>query len=249
MRELSPDVLQTLARFDTPTVCNVIELCNYRPRNAGYLGHQIRAVYPELPPMVGYAVTATFRGSMAAGPDEKPLGLLDLVAAWENIPKPHVVVIQDLDEHSDGAVYGEVMATVFKGFGAVGLVTNGFARDVHQVGTLKFPCFAAGISPSHAYCRLLSAGDPVPIAGVSIRPGDLLHGDVNGVTTIPLPVAAQVASGCGPLVEAENIAINGAKGEPLTIEGYREVLARFLEQHDAISRRLSGRDTDRKVGV
>lgn len=249
MTTLPREVLETLARYDTPTVCNVIEMCNHQPRNVGYLSHQVRAIYPELTPMVGYAVTVTFRGSTVAAPDEKPLGLLDLINAWKDIPKPHVVVIQDLDECSDGAVYGEIMATVFKGFGCVGLVTNGFARDILQVRELKFPCFAAGISPSHAYCRLLTTGQPVTVGGVTIKPGDLLHGDANGVTTIPLTIAGAVAQSCAELVEAENILIHAARQPGLTAESFAQTLKTFFPKHDAISRRLSGQDADRKVGV
>src|SRR5581483_2100290 len=55
--------LELLRRYDTPTVCNVIELFNIRPRNAGYSDARIQACYPKLPPMVGFAVTATFRSA------------------------------------------------------------------------------------------------------------------------------------------------------------------------------------------
>ena len=56
-----PTVLDALRKFDTPTVCNVIELFDHCPRTSGYMDGRIKACYPHLPPMVGFAVTATFR--------------------------------------------------------------------------------------------------------------------------------------------------------------------------------------------
>ena len=61
MIEISRQTLKQLAHFDTPTIANVIELFDVRPRNVGYMDHRIRANFPKLPPMVGFASTVTFR--------------------------------------------------------------------------------------------------------------------------------------------------------------------------------------------
>jgi regulator of RNase E activity RraA len=249
MNAVSPEVLRTLAQYDSPTICNVIEQCGFRPRNSGYMNERIRAIYPELPAMVGHAVTATFRSCTQAGPDERSLGLIEQIAAWQEVPEPRVMVIQDLDDPPDGAVYGEIVATVCQAFGCVGLVTNGYARDILQVRALNFPCFAAGICVSHSYCRVLSIGEPVTIGGVRVRSGDLLHGDANGVTTIPFQIADQVAAACAEFVEAENVLIDAAKARPLSLDSYRAAAAEFAKRIDAISKRLSGQAADQKVGV
>lgn len=246
---LDPSVLKTLAAYDSCTICNVIELCNHRPRNTGYMSAAIRSIYPELPPMVGYAVTATFRSSTSIAPGEKPHSLLDQIAAWQKVPAPRVLVIQDVDDPPDGAVYGEIVATVAKAFGCVGLVTNGYARDILQVRPLEFACFASGVSVSHSYCRTLSVGTPVTVGGVVVQPGDLLHGDANGVTTIPLEIAERVAAACAGLVDAENFIINAAKEPGLTPERFAEQLEAFLKLHDNVAKQLSGREADRRVGV
>ena len=57
--------LSRLRKYDTPTVCNVVELFDLCPRTAGYMDARIVACYPKLPPMVGYASTATFRSASA----------------------------------------------------------------------------------------------------------------------------------------------------------------------------------------
>src|SRR5260370_289565 len=60
--------LELLRKFDTPTVCNVIELLDHRPRTHGYMDGRIQACFPKLPPMVGYASTATYRSAAAPRP-------------------------------------------------------------------------------------------------------------------------------------------------------------------------------------
>ncbi len=249
MPALSPDVLAALARYDTPTVCNVIELCNVRPRNAGYFSAAIKSIYPEMPPMVGYAVTATFRSAKPAEPGEKALTFGEQIARWQAFAAPRVLVVQDLDDPPDGAVYGEIVATVLKSFGFIGLVTNGYARDLEPVRALGFPCFAAGVSPSHAYCRWLEIGVPVSVGGITVHSGDLIHGDMNGVTTVPLERAGQIARGCKLVVDAESILIEGAKAGKVTPESYDEVIKRFMVKHEAISKELSGQGVDERLGV
>jgi hypothetical protein len=58
---LSQATLDKLAKFDTPSICNFIELFDVRPRNRGYMDHRVKSNFPELPPCVGYACTASFR--------------------------------------------------------------------------------------------------------------------------------------------------------------------------------------------
>ena len=59
----SPKTLAKLRSFDTPTICNIIELFDVRPRNTGFMDARIVAAFPEMPPMIGFAATATFRAS------------------------------------------------------------------------------------------------------------------------------------------------------------------------------------------
>jgi 4-hydroxy-4-methyl-2-oxoglutarate aldolase len=246
---MDAQVIQALGRFDSPTICNVIELFNARPRNAGALSPAIRAVYPDLPPMVGFAVPFTCRSATAPSPREKPLSLLEQAAAIEAVRAPRVVVLHDLDDPPLGAAYGEVMASTFQACGAVGLVTNGYARDILQVASLKFPCFSTGASVSHAYCRLLSAGEPVNVGGVTIRAGDLLHGDANGVTTIPLDLAAAVAEASEAFVQAENGLIAAAKARPFSLDVLTTKVAEFIRRRDELAARYGRKAAGGDAGL
>src|SRR5579859_4506094 len=184
--------LELLRRYDTPTVCNVVELFDLYPRTAGYLDRRIQACYPKLPPMVGYAATATFRSAAPPVAGNVYSGLVEQVAAFGELPGPPIVVFQDLDSPVASATFGEVMCTTYKAFGAAGLITSGAARDLDQVEALQFPCFADGTICAHGYCYIAQLHIPVHVGGVMIHPGDLLHGDRNGVTTIPNELAGAV---------------------------------------------------------
>src|SRR5262245_41549038 len=136
---VSADVLNLLRKYDTPTICNVVELFDLRPRTAGYMDHRIQACYPKLPPMVGFAATATFRSAEAPRAGDVYSGLADQVASFASLPQPTVVVFQDLDDPPAAATFGEVMCSTYKAFGSVGLITSGAGRDLDQVEALSFP--------------------------------------------------------------------------------------------------------------
>ncbi len=200
--------LARLAAFDTPTICNVIELFDVRPRNRGYMDGRIRAGFPELPPMVGFASTACFR-SDAAPPKGDAYGSLDQqVAGFAELPGPAVVVFQDLDDPPVAATFGEVMCSTYQAFGSAGLITSGGGRDLDQVRALKYPVFTGTTICAHAYCHILHVGIPVRVGGLVVRQGELLHGDANGVTNIPIEIAAAVADITPEFVAAEKIILD-----------------------------------------
>lgn len=219
---VAPGVIETLRKFDSATIANVIELFEIRSRVAGYTGPKIKALYPELPPAVGTVVTATFRSGYPAAQADVYSGMSQILAAGQSIPGPKWIVFQDLDEPSRAATYGEVMTSSLQGFGFIGLITSGTARDIEQVRALKFPCFASGTIVSHGYCRILEVNVPVQVDGMEIRPGELLHADANGIIDIPVPLAEEIARLCQPFVDAENLIINYVRGKSPTVDGYND---------------------------
>ena len=202
------DLLKRLARYDTPTIANTIELFEIRPRLAGYTDGRIRAAYPDLPPMVGYAATATFRAAAPADSGDVYKGLENQLGQMESLPGPAVIVFQDLDDPPVGATFGEVMCGVYRALGAAGLITSGGGRDIIQVRELRFPVFSSTTICSHAYSQIVDVGRPVRVAGLVVRPADLLHGDANGVTSIPLEIAADVADAAADYIAAERHVID-----------------------------------------
>lgn len=230
--------LDLLRRYDTPTVCNVIELFDVRPRTAGYVDARIRACYPKLPPMVGYASTATFRSAAPPRGGNVYAGLSDQVAAFADLPGPAVVVFQDLDNPTVSATFGEVMATTYKAFGAAGLITSGAARDLEQVAALDFPCFSDGVLAAHGYCHIPEINVPVHVGGLMIQPGELIHGDCNGVTTIPYEIASATAHACAEYMRAEAVVLDYLRSGRIDPKGYSAARNECKDMIEALARRL-----------
>lgn len=192
-------VLEALKKFDTPTLSNAIETFAVRPRDEGYMSMEVRCLFPELGPMVGYAATATIQA--------RGIGHGDQTALYQHVRQvagPRVVVVQDLDEPpGQGSLWGEVNATIFQTLGCVGCVTNGCVRDLKEARGMGFHFFARGPGVSHAYVRVESAGRPVTVGDLEVRPGDLLHADQHGVLLIPREIAGELPAAAERVIASE----------------------------------------------
>lgn len=223
MPVLSPEQLTALRRIDSPSIANAIETFQLRPRVAGYVGYDIHCMFPDLPPMVGYAVTCTVDSTTEG---RVGIGFQELYAILEVAPKPAVVVMQDVGQdrlHSCHA--GEVMSTTMKRLGAVGILSDGGLRDVREVGALGgFHYFCAGLVVSHGDIVCVGVNDEVVISGMRVRPGDLLHGDVNGVVMIPAGCADEVAEAAHKIWAREDDTMRS-----INAPGYSVVRGRELE--------------------
>jgi 4-hydroxy-4-methyl-2-oxoglutarate aldolase len=156
-----------------------------------------------------------------------------------------VVVFQDLDDPPVGATFGEVMCSTYKGFGSVGLITSGGGRDLLQVKAINYPVFTGSTICSHACCHILHIGLPVRVGGLVVDPGDLLHGDANGVTNIPLNIATEVAEIAQEFVDAEKIVLDYVNGPgKKTPAG----LASARKEYSTVVAKLTGRVKEKAGG-
>src|SRR5574341_501530 len=185
-RQLSVEQLEELRSVDSPTVCNAIEAFKVRDDTQGFMGMDISCLTPEFGAMVGYAVTAT-ADSMTPGRARSRQGHMRLFEAIAAAPKPAVLVIQDVGPKRTHACFlGDVIASLSRRLGAIGIVTDGGVRDLDGVRPLGFHVFAAGLVVAHGTFNIIDVGTPVELSGTRIQPGDLIHGDPSGATTIPL---------------------------------------------------------------
>jgi 4-hydroxy-4-methyl-2-oxoglutarate aldolase len=234
----SPAELALLSQYDTPTICNVIELFHIRPRTAGYMDSRIHACFPDMPPVVGYASTATFRAAFAPAEGSTYKSLDEQVRAFELLPGPPIVVFQDLDDPPVAATFGEIMCATYQAFGAAALITSGAARDLLQVRALGFPVFSNGAICSHGYSHTLTIHEPVRVGGIAVQPGDLLHADANGVTTIPVEIASDVAHTAAEFVAAEAVILDylkaGTPNPTRFAEARRECQQRIVELSERV---------------
>ena len=233
------ELLSRLAKFDTPTICNVIELFEVRPRNRGYMDARVKCNFPELPNMVGFACTASFRSDAPPAGGDAYGSIGAQLEQFAKLPGPPVVVFQDLDDPPAAAVFGEVMCSTYQAFGSAGLVTSGAGRDLEQVRALKYPVFTGSTICSHGYCHLLHLGLPVRVGGLMVNQGDLLHGDANGVTSIPLEIAGEVADVAGEFLAAEELVMSYVKGrEEKSVSRYNELRKEFQSVVAALTKRV-----------
>ena len=218
--QLSAEELDALRKITTPTVSNAIETFDVRPRSQGFMDSSVRCILPELGTMVGYACTATIR---AREPEASPPPW-DMWEAVRQVPEPRVVVIQDLDAPQPvGSFWGEVNGNTYKALGCVGTVTNGGVRDLDEVRQLGFHFFASCVLVSHAYVHLVEIGVPVQVGGITVRPGDLIHGDQHGVLVIPHEIATDIAKAAAEVERRERRIIGLCQSPDFSPEKLREL--------------------------
>ncbi len=186
---LNREELESLRRWSTCAISNGIELFNIRPRNEGYMLHEMKSIFPELGAMIGYSVTAVISADSPEGRRIQPHDWWEMIL---RIPEPRVIVIHDIDRPVVGSFWGEVNANIHRALGCVGTVTDGSVRDLDEVREIGFHFFSSCVTVSHAYVHLVEIGIPVKVGGLVVKPGDLIMGDKHGVISIPLEIARDV---------------------------------------------------------
>jgi regulator of RNase E activity RraA len=230
----SNDLLEILKSFDTPTICNALEIVAPERRLTGYTTKHLQCPFPDLPPIVGYARTATIRTTHASELNSKD-ARKQRVAYYEYVaskPGPTITVIQDLDgaDVGFGAFWGEVQSAVHKGLGCLGVVTDGCIRDIPQWAP-GLPVLAGSIAPSHAHVHLAGFGSAVRVAGMLVHSGDLVHADRHGAVVIPAAAAGKIPAACDLLTRKEAVILDMARAPGFDMAKLRDALAKQDEIH------------------
>ncbi|HUJ32711.1 MAG TPA: RraA family protein [Candidatus Acidoferrum sp.] len=232
-KQLTPGQLEEFRRLSTCIVASAIETFRVRLPNSGFTDASIRSVFPEAPPVVGYAATARIR---SADPPMEGHSYYFRSEWWDNVlktPPPRIVVVQDLDTPPGrGAFVGEVHANILRALGSVAFVTNGAVRDIPEVKATGFQLFSGNISVSHAYAHVFDFGGTVKVGGLEVRPGDLVHADRHGVQTIPLEIAAQIPARAEEIVKRREHFIGLCRSGAFSIEKLRGAMEEMEDQGD-----------------
>lgn len=182
----------------------------------GLLSATLRPIYPGAR-VAGRAVTVL----------TQPGDNLMIYAAVEQCRPGDVLVVATKSPCGDGLV-GELLATSLQARGVVGAVLGSGIRDVAALTAMRFPVWAAAISAQGAVKATPGAVNvQVVLGGATVRPGDVIVADDDGVAVVPLESAQDVAAAAARRAAQEDeIREALARGiAPLDLGGLRAQLA------------------------
>jgi regulator of RNase E activity RraA len=223
---LSAEQLEALRRLDACTVADAIETFGLRLRNEGFTDGSVRCLFPHLKPTVGYAGTMKIRGSSPATAGSPYSDRTDWWNYILSLPAPRVIVVQDVATRPGaGSLLGGVHVNILHALGCVGAVTNGAVRDIPIAERLGFQLFAGHPSVSHAYVHIVEFGTPVEIDGLAIRSGELLHGDLHGVQSIPRDIAARIPAAAAAIAAKDQALIALCQSPEFSLDKLRAAVS------------------------
>jgi 4-hydroxy-4-methyl-2-oxoglutarate aldolase len=219
---LTPAQLVALRNLDAPLLANAIETFHERLRNEGFMNSSVQCLCPRLGHMLGYAATIRIRGS---APPTTNGSYPERTDWWDyvlSVPAPRVVVVQDIATKPGlGSLVGAVHMNILKALQGVGVITNGSVRDILAAESAGFHLFAGSISVSHAYVHVVEVGKPVQVGGLTVHSGDLLHGDLHGVQSVPLDIASRVPEVAATIAAREEALIALCRSPEFSLEKLR----------------------------
>ena len=226
--------LEALRAFDTPTICNALEIVAPERRGTGYTVEPLECPFPDLKPIVGYARTACIRAML---PTTRPGAEMkqQRMAYYEYVaegPGPTISVIQDMDgsRRGYGAFWGEVQSHIHRGLGCLGVITDGSIRDIPDWAA-GFQALAGRIGPSHAHVHLQDFGHTVNVNGMLVSSNDIIHADQHGAVVVPASVVTEIPAAVELLVRREGVILDAARAPDFDIEALRRAMADADEIH------------------
>lgn len=221
--------LDVLKQWDTPTICNGLELVAPERRAVGFTVEPMVAIDRNAAPMVGLARVGTMRAKEA--PRSKVADRMDWYDYVAKADFPTVVVLQDIDDRPGyGAFWGEVHSTVHKALGALGCVTNGSFRDL-DAWAPGFQIIGGRIGPSHAHVHMVDFGKPVDVFGMHTVHDDVIHADFHGAVIIPADAVRKLPAAIDLLTRREKIILDVCRAEGFTPDKLRAALKDSGEIH------------------
>ncbi len=222
---LSGELVEALKGLDTCSVSNAIERLTERLRNVGFAGRTIRRITASPTSLVGFAATVRIRCSHPPMPGQVYSDRTDWWNYILTVPTPRVIVIEDMDaEPGMGTLLGEVHAHILQALDCVGGITNGAVRDVSAVETMGFQLFAASLGVSHSYAHIIEFGGTVDVEGMTVHSGDLLHGDIHGVLTVPKEIVGEIPATVAKIREHERQIIDLCHSPEFSLEKLRHAV-------------------------
>jgi regulator of RNase E activity RraA len=218
-------LFEHLKKFDTPTLCNAIEVALGARFTTGFTRQTLIAAHPKSPPIVGYARTCSVRCSVPFDASGRKDRLLGYYGYLEQSPRPTIAVVQDVDSQPGlGAFWGEVNTTVHWNLGCIGAITNGSMRDLDMMHP-EFQCIAASLSPSHAFVQVVDFGKPVDVLGMCVSHADVVHADYHGAVVIPAAALEKLPDAIDLMARKEKVILEAARQPGFSAAKWAEAAA------------------------
>ena len=185
---LSPEQIIAALRKPSSSTGNIADAVEEATGARGFMYHDMKPLFKVK--IVGRAATALLRPVLKHDARKYPNYALQIL---DEAP-PGSVLVYVLENGLEIAGMGNLMATTAKVRGLEGAVIDGAARDVDEVARIGFPIFSRAISPATSVGRYVSVAKQIPVtcAGVTVKPGDYIVGDLDGVVVVPQEAAARV---------------------------------------------------------
>jgi len=233
MTSLARIDLEALSQWDTPTICNGLELLDAKFRTTGFTTQNMVCLDSKLKPIVGYARTALIRATTP--PTGDAAAVREIRARYyahvAEQPLPSIAVLQDLDpDPGFGAFWGEVNTSIHKGLDCLGAVTNGSFRDLDACAP-GFQLIGGKIGPSHAWVHLVDIACEVNVFGMAVKPNDIVHADRHGAVVVPTECVKKLPAMIELLTRREAVILKAARAPGFNIEILKKAMADSAEIH------------------
>lgn len=229
------ELLAELRTIDTPTITNVVGTYPGSPTCLGlynpwtenwYTDNSLSCWYPALGPMAGYAVTCTYG---LPDPGYKGRSFLDVLESMDRLGKPSIFCFQQKFPAGIAdkvGLSGGNMTSAMRACGAIGAISNGPSRDVHEIRPMNFQYLTRGVCAGHGQQVIHAVQVPVSMAGMDVAPGEIIHMDENGAVKFPADRLEEVVTLARQLLAEENDRV----GRLLKARGFAEVRAIMATQ-------------------
>ena len=223
------EILKKLIKFDTPTICNALEILDSKCQKKGYTKKEFFCLNKSLSPMIGFVRTAKIysnNNNRHITPKERTKYYKYMSGG--NMPK--ICMIEDANVNPVGCFWGEVQTNIHQNLGFKGVITNGSIRDLDDVAK-NFQMLAGSVLPSHSYIELKSIGKAVKICGEQFKHNDIVHADQHGAVIIPPKYLDKLLLAIKQVIKNEKPILDLCKNNKFSLKKLENILNKKNKYH------------------